>query len=166
MIRNCFHVNYTSLALYLGISPDMLKSISSGRRDWALAPLLAATRLFNALDRATPVEELTHIRAFLEQESQELEPFLLREIRRLEKELELARERLLKLDESRQRLLRGLHAYESLLLTNLDTGKRKWLELRKTQLALKLKAKSQLKTSLLAAEIAGLEVSVERLKTI
>lgn len=128
--------------------------------------ILAATRLFNALDWVTPVEELPHTRAFLDKESQEEEPLLLREIKRLEKELELVQERLLKLQESRQRLLRGLHACESLLLTSLDSDQRKWLELRKTQLALKLREKSQLKISLLEAEMLGLEERVQRLKTI
>lgn len=163
-IRTYFDVNSTSLAHYLGISPDMLKSISSGRRDWALAPLLAATQLFEALDQNIPVEELAYARAFPERESGEETPMLLREIKRLERELESRREQLVRLKESRQRLFRGLHACESLLQTNLDAHQRKWLGLRKRQLGLKLREKSDLKIKLLEAEIAGLASQVQFIK--
>ncbi|MCE7990965.1 MAG: hypothetical protein HEP71_03260 [Roseivirga sp.] len=160
-IRTYFQVNSTSLAHYLGISPDMLKSISSGRRDWAFAPLLAANRLFDALDRTTPVAELEYARAFSEQERREDTPMLLKEIKRLERELEFAREGFDKLQELRQRCLRGLHACERLLLTNLDADKRRWLESCQRNLLFKLEENGELKVCMLRAKIGGLVAELE-----
>lgn len=163
-IRNCLYVSTRSLAHYLGISYDMLKSVSSGRRDWSPVPLLAAARLFDALDQNTPVEELEYARAFLEQEGSATEKLLEREIKKLENKLVLVREELTELKKSRDNYLRGLHACERLLLTPVGSEKRKWLLLRKKHLELRLKEKGPVAECLLSAKIAGLESTIGHLK--
>ncbi len=160
----CFHINLGILASYLDISKDMLKSIACSRRDWALRPLAEATRLFEALETDVPVEELAHVKVYLEQEQPQKLQQIQREIKRLECRLDHLQEELINLQTRREHQLRGLHACIHLLQVESDTHKRQWLELRKKHLLQDLSKENEASAALLRAEIAGLSQQIEALK--
>lgn len=165
-IRTCFDISNTILASYLSISRDMMKSISSGRRAWALDPLWVAKELSDALNLDVPVEELEYVPIFIDQENQQKALSLKKVIKKLENELELSREQLTKLEKLRQVQLRGLNACEVLLQTNLTTHKRQWLEIRKRHLGIKLKENSLDSLGILEVEIIGLEARLSYIKNL
>ncbi len=166
LLNTCFQVNLGILASYLGISKDMLKSIACSRRDWALRPLAEATRLFEALETDVPVEELAHVKVYLEQEQPQKLQRIQREIKRLECRLDHLQNELVYLQTRREHQLRGMHACIHLLQVESDPHKRHWLELRKKHLLQDLSKENGANTALLRAEIAGLSQQIEALKVI
>lgn len=165
-IKECFGIRSASLAHYLGLSIDMMNSVLSNRRELSLEQWWAIINLHEALKKDTALEELEHISSIRTKQAAVAQQSLPREIRSLERTLERREEKLEQLQKIRRARLRGLHACISLLQTDLDAHKRQWMELRKKHLLWKLEESSLLKEHLLEAEIKGIEMRIQWLKSL
>ena len=166
LIKKCFEIRSVSLAHYLRLSIHVMNSVLSNRRGLILEQWWAVTNLHDALNKNTALEELEHIIRIRTELSAAAQQCLPREIRRLERTLERREEKLEHLQKVRRARLRGLHACISLLQTDLDAHKRAWMELRKEHLLRKLEESSQLKEHLLDAEIKGIAIRIQWLKSL
>lgn len=166
LIKECFGIRSAYLAYYLRLSVDMMNSVLCDRRSLDLEQWWAVINLHEALKKDTALEELEHVISIRTEQAAVAQQHLPREIRKLERTLERREEKLEQLQKIRRARLRGLHACISLLETDLDAHKRKWMELTKKHLRWKLEESSLLKEHLLEAEIKGIEIQIQGLKNV
>jgi len=163
-IRYYFDIGNASLANYFGISVAMMNSISNGRRVWACRHLEGLLRLSKALELETPPDLLEKKADFTQSERQTVAELTTGVIVGFEKDLKRKREQLDKLKHTRMTILRGLHACEGLLSTDLSPHEERWVLLRQKHLQGKLSEKNLGKIWLLQAEVCGLEAKTRHLK--
>lgn len=156
-IKAFFDIKNSALAGYLGIALDTINSVMTGRRELGSQSWQSLLELHKALELHTDLNELEHAKHFLDQERAEAELLFENDIKKLESRLARKKDQLAALQKTRETWLRGLHACECLLQTELTADKRKWLALRKKHLALKLKERSLYKERVLEIEILGVE---------
>lgn len=128
-IKRYLNISSMSLALYLGISLDFLKSIISGRRFLSLELLQELMLMHNALELNTPASELPVTASFATEQEHSLKAKFSRYINldRIAQKQALISKETLKLKDN----LRGLHALHQLLQVISDKEKQEWLHSHK-----------------------------------
>lgn len=165
-IKACFDLKNISLAHYLGVSADMMSSVLANRRALQLDQWLEMDRLHKALDFKTPLDELEFVGQVIARESEQTEKTLTLDAKKIERNLARKRQALARMKKLRGDVLRGLHASQLLLETDMSAEKRKWLEMKKRHLDLRLKENNARKLRLLEADIIGLEARLGHIKDI
>ena len=159
-----FNINLISMANYLEISTDNMRSIHSGRRSFKAQHIMWLQALKAALQLNVPSNELPDVvldKTLLQKEFvQPLQKNICKQtglIARKKAELEQFKSKY-------SDLKRGLYVCQKLLKAGvLNPNHQKWLDLRKRHLSQKL-VELQLKIALHEAQISGLKIQIEDLE--
>ena len=159
-----FNINLFSMANYLEVSVDTIKSMNSGRRNFTAQHIRWLQVLKEALQLQTSSDQLPEVEISkalgLKDFNQALQKYICKQtglIARKKAELEQFKSKY-------SDLKRGLYACQKLLKAGvLNPNHQKWLDLRKRHLSQKLQ-ELQLKIALHEAQISGLQIQIEDLE--
>lgn len=153
-IKKHLKVNNTLLALYAETSVDFINSITVGRRTFSLKIINALIPLLESLEMEKTVQELQLSKNLRKEINQKKDYTAV--VKKLERRIRNAQERIEKNTLAVESYLRGMHACDNLLQNtkSLKEHQIKWLQLRKKHLLQKFEAKQQ-ESYMLKAEIAA-----------
>ncbi|CAL2095923.1 conserved protein of unknown function [Tenacibaculum sp. 190524A02b] len=156
-IKLHYNITTTILAKYLRSSYSFVNSLVVGRRQMSLPHYQALIPLHNALALKLPVTELSGAINFIEVEEKKCIEHLEKYAKKITESIEKRKETLQALELTRLNWLRGIHACNELLKTNLTQEQQHWIGLRKSHLEIRLKERSLVKVLQIQSEVNGLE---------